>query len=212
MPDDHVIRTVAVYDSIADAYSVAMNDYTPDEERIKFTKLITPGGMILDLGCAAGRDSIYYSSKGFQTVGVDLSEKLLAIARQKAPQLTFLQQDVRDLRFPDTSFDGIWACAIFLHLIQSEIKLAIKRCYTLLKPNGTLFVMMKNGKGETDVTENLSSGMTRHFTLFQPKELEDVLKESGFNITEIYVWNSKDRYTPRRDVEWISCFARKYGV
>lgn len=210
MPDDQVKNTIAVYDEIADEYAVSMNNYTPDVEREKFEKFIIPSGAILDLGCAAGRDSIYFSSKGFHTVGVDLSEKLLSIAKHEAPTLTFLHQDVRHLDFPEASFDGIWACAIFLHLTRDEAVRAIQSCVKLLKSNGMIFIMLKVGKGEKDIAEQLSSGATRHFTLFESQELEDIVTTAGLKIIENYTWNSKDRYTPIRDVEWISCFAKKY--
>lgn len=209
MSDDQVKNTIAVYDTIADKYAVGMNDYAPEIERRKFSELVSPGGSILDLGCAAGRDSIYFSSKGFRTVGVDLSGKLLTIAKKKSPHLTFLQKDIRNLHFSETSFDGVWACAVLIHLTRDEMKQALKDYFRLLKYRGILFLMMKKGVGETDIAENLSSGVARHFTLFQPQEIEEAVKEAGFTLLETYTWNSNDRYTPSRDVEWISCFARK---
>lgn len=209
MPTDYVTRTIATYDRIASTYADDMNDYVPEEERKKFAGYVTKGGIILDLGCAAGRDSIFFSKRGFRTVGVDLSEKLLAIARKRAPELTFLHQDIRTLQFPNESFDGIWACAILLHLKPEEMQHVIDDCHTFLKPGGTLFLMMKRGTGEADITEKLSAGEARHFTFVQEEELRKMVTAAGFTVQELYTWNSKDRYTPPRDVEWISVFAKK---
>lgn len=209
MTDDHITKTVAVYDQIADTYATDMNAYTPEVEREKFAKLVIPGGLILDLGCAAGRDSLYFSSLGFQTIGVDLSGSLLAIAKRRAPNLLFLQQDARRLAFDPDSFDGIWACAVLHHLTREEVKSVVADCVRLLKSKGILFLLMKEGKGEKDIAERLSKGKVRHFTLFQKQELDQLVRSAGLMMIESYVWNSKDRYVPARDVAWISLFAQK---
>ena len=57
---------------------------------------------ILDIGCGTGRHAIELAKRGYRVTGIDLSESQLARARDKAReacvQVTFLQQDARDLR------------------------------------------------------------------------------------------------------------------
>lgn len=207
--NDSVSKTISVYNQIAEEYAQALNDYTPDIERDRFVSLLPEGAAILDLGCAAGRDCIWFASKGFVPTGVDLSDKLLSIARKNAPQLTFHKKDVRDLDFPDASFDGIWACAVLLLLKRDEIQGVLRQCHWMLKKGGVLALLVKEGEGEGDVVEALSSGVSRHFTYFRKDEIEKYTTNAGCKIIDMYQWNSKDRYGPDRDVEWISCFARK---
>ena len=47
----------------------------------------TPGRLI-DLGCGTGRLCLHFAAKGFECVGVDLSEAMLAAARVKVENLT----------------------------------------------------------------------------------------------------------------------------
>jgi SAM-dependent methyltransferase len=55
---------------------------------------------ILDLACGKGRHAIYLNKKGFQVVGLDLSEKNVAYAKRfENDRLTF---HVHDMRFPWT--------------------------------------------------------------------------------------------------------------
>mgnify|MGYP001611295764 CR=1 FL=1 len=181
-------------------------------ERDRFVNSFQKGAKILDAGCGAGRDSFYFSSKGFDVVGVDLSEKLLGIAKAKAGHAQnprFYQLDLRRLLLPKASFDGIWACASLLHLKRSEILGVLREFYELLKPDGRLFVMLKQGTGEADVAEDLSSGHARHFTYYAQEELESLLVKARFSVEEIYLYNEKDRDANRRDLVWTSCFARK---
>ncbi|MFC1647016.1 class I SAM-dependent methyltransferase [Patescibacteria group bacterium] len=209
MTDDHVAKTVTVYDRIAEEYAVSMNAYAPEVERKKFLKHLNEGKVVLDAGCAAGRDSIYFAQHGKNIIGIDLSKKLLEIARKSAPNIEFINKDIRKLDFCQNTFDGIWACAVLLHLKREEAQEVVKKFYEIQKPGGILFIMVKLGIGETDIAEKLSSDTTRHFTLFEKEEIERFIKSAGYIILESYVWNSKDRYKPERDVEWISVFARK---
>ena len=178
-------------------------------ERDEFISVLPSQGKILDVGCAAGRDSGYFSSKGFSVVGVDLSGKLLEIARKKFPHIDFFKQDFRSHDFPKESFNGIWACASLLHLKRTEIPAVLRQFFALLKPKGILYIQVKEGKGEKDVVDILSSGQSRHFTFFEIGELKQFLEEAGFRVEKIYVFNEKERTRGHRDLLWISSFSKK---
>ncbi len=182
---------------------------TPLKEREKFLSKLTPRSTILDVGCVAGRDSIYFASKGHKITGVDLSEKLLNIAKVKAQQITFLKQDIRKFNFKSQSFDAIWACAVLLHLDREEVPAVLDKFNTLLKPKGILYVQVKQGEGEEDVSEVLSSGKIRRITYFLPNEFREMLTQAGFQLDEIYSWNERDRRAEARDLWWISAFAHR---
>lgn len=206
---DHVSRTVAVYDTIAKEYADAIENFAPKKERQKFLTLIPKGDKILDVGCAAGRDSFYFAENGLKVVGIDLSEELLKLARKRESHVDFQKQDIRKLKFAANFFDGIWACASVLHLKREEIPEAFKQFYKLLKPNGILFISVKRGDGEVDVVDKRVPGLGRHFTLFQQDELKSRLVEAGFIVDQIYTWNKKDLYPEHPDSDWIASFSRK---
>ena len=209
MNDDHVTKTIAVYDQIAHQYASKLDDYAPRPEQEKFVSLLPKSATILDAGCGPGRDCEYFVKQGFQVVGVDLSDKLLDIAKQRVPQASFYKQDLRSLDFSSSSFNGIWACASLLHLKREETPAVLSSFYTLLKPKGTLFVLVKEGTGEADIKETLSSNISRHFTYFTVNELKTLLTDAGFMVQEIYPWNEEVRRPGRRDLVWISSFSRK---
>jgi CBS domain-containing protein len=60
---------------------------------------LAPHSRILDLGCGAGRHSLALGERGFQVVGLDLSETLLTQARQEGEKrwfpIAFVQGDMR---------------------------------------------------------------------------------------------------------------------
>lgn len=209
MNDDHVVKTIAVYDQIAFQYASKLDDYAPRPEQDNFVKLLSPNAKILDAGCGPGRDCDYFIKHGLNVIGVDLSEKLLEIAKKRVPQAIFEKQDLRGLHFPDNTFDGIWACASLHHLKRTEIPHVLQIFSQLLKPNGILFILVKEGKGEADIAESLSSGLSRHFVFFTLREVRELLENAGYISEEIYTWREETRRPGRSDLVWISSFSRK---
>ena len=45
---------------------------------------VPPGGSVLDLGCGPGWSSLFLARAGFDVVGVDISERMIEIARERA--------------------------------------------------------------------------------------------------------------------------------
>lgn len=209
MSNDHITKTVAVYDTIAKEYADEIENYAPLKELTAFASLVPKGGRVLDVGCAAGRDSFYLASKGLKVIGIDLSEKLLKIARLRGSHVDFQKQDMRKLKFAPSFFEGIWASASLLHLKREEVPDVLRQFNTLLKPTGVLFISVKQGEGEADVVEKLAGSLSRHFTYFEPSELKELLKKAGFTVTRIFTWKKRPRHPDHRDLEWISCFAKK---
>lgn len=209
MSQDHIGRTTAVYNTIAQTYAARIEQFAPEQERRLFSKLVKKSGSILDVGSAAGRDSTYFAKQGFKVIGIDLSEELLKIARTKYPQLDFRLQDMRQLKFKPLSFDGIWANASLLHLKRAEVPSVLEQFYTLLKPKGVMFVSVKEGTGEKDVSEPLSENLLRHFTFFRLDELKQLLVNAGFTVENIYTYREGERHAGKRDLTIIASFSRK---
>jgi SAM-dependent methyltransferase len=59
----------------------------------------------LDLCCGQGNVSEALINRGCQVVGVDFSPAMLAYARDRVPNATFMEADAQDLPFDDTEFD-----------------------------------------------------------------------------------------------------------
>ena len=79
------------------------------------------GKRVLDLGCGYGWHCIYAAEHGAASVtGVDLSEKMLAVAREKtaAPQVTYLRGDMGAVEFPPESFDVVLS-SLAIHYLPS---------------------------------------------------------------------------------------------
>jgi 2-polyprenyl-3-methyl-5-hydroxy-6-metoxy-1,4-benzoquinol methylase len=104
---------------------------------------LNTGSVFLDLGCNIGTYAIEMASRGWKTVGVDLSDHAIEAARVLAARVLkenrpkFLQGDVSDASlFEEGSFDVIMAEDIFEHLHEELLIKALNNCYRWLKAGG----------------------------------------------------------------------------
>lgn len=92
--------------------------------------------LVLDYGCGNGVHTIAITEMGAKKVmGIDLSEKSLAIARRAVPSAEFLKMDCEKMDFPDNHFDVIFDGGTFSSL---DLKLAWPELARVLKPSGVL--------------------------------------------------------------------------
>jgi SAM-dependent methyltransferase len=62
--------------------------------------LVAPGARVLDAGCGTGRVGIRLAELGYDVVGVDVDDSMLAVARRTAPDLAWVKGDLADLPAP----------------------------------------------------------------------------------------------------------------
>ncbi len=58
--------------------------------------LVPAGARVLDAGCGTGRVAIRLTEQGFQVVGLDVDESMLAVAREQAPDLDWVLADLAE--------------------------------------------------------------------------------------------------------------------
>ena len=96
---------------------------------------------ILELGCGTGYLAPFLIEKGYLYTGLDISNAMLEIARNRHPEIKFILNDMRNFNF-EMLFDAIISSGRgFCHLIQNDDVFAALNCiYKALKPGGIVFV------------------------------------------------------------------------
>lgn len=79
-----------------------------------------PGAKVLDVGTGLGDLAGAAAERGAACVGVDLSDGMLAAARERHPGVDFLRADVEALPFEDCSFDVVLAGFVVNHVPNPE--------------------------------------------------------------------------------------------
>ncbi|HET8670381.1 MAG TPA: class I SAM-dependent methyltransferase [Candidatus Saccharimonadales bacterium] len=175
----------------------------------EFGSMLQPCAVILDAGCAFGRDTEYLKSKGFNVQGIDLSPAFIRRAKELVPGTDFAVKDVRETGFADEQFDGIWCNATLLHLKDEDMAKALAEFKRILKPGGILAVSLKRGTGTRQFVENFSSKSERFFNFQTHETFLEKLQEAGLQELSWHYLNERERYgQDKRDLDWLYSFAR----
>lgn len=100
---------------------------------------------VLDIGCGAGRISIYLAEHGFDVIGIDVSEGLLSVAREiskkKNQAIHYFQSEGTELNFPDEVFDALIGFKILCYTPTRELRnQQLQEFYRVLRPGGTCII------------------------------------------------------------------------
>jgi ubiquinone/menaquinone biosynthesis C-methylase UbiE len=109
---------------------------------------LEPGARVLDLCCGHGVHAVELASRGFQLVGVDVSQDMLAFANEyntkRNTAVSFIQGDMRELNL-DGVFDGIycWSSSFGYFDEQRNIDV-LERVARALRPGGRFALDVTN--------------------------------------------------------------------
>lgn len=158
-----------------------------------FEKYLNENAQIIDVGSGTGRDSLYFTRKGYKVISFDASESLVEFSK------LFLE-DVRLETFEsfniDTLVDGIWACASLLHVERNDILRIMQKYVNFLKPHGVFYMSfkacdydyIKDGRQFTCFTLNSMNEMINHLhdvkvvEIFETQDARQDRSESWINV------------------------------
>lgn len=184
------------------------------------SKLCLCGKEALDYGCGTGRSTQFLNSLGFRTVGVDISENMLQIARQMNLKDNYYLIKSGELPFPSETFDLVFSSFVFLEISTiEEIIVVLSELKRVLKSNGKIIIITAivddiKDKWETcsyDFPENehyLNSGDPLKLYIYTSeivfydynwfeKDYYYAFKKAGLNLVRRYtpLGNENDPYT-----------------
>lgn len=170
------------YDDIAREYADEFYDDTSDDKYIdKFLQSLN-GKRILDAGCGIGEDCKYVEQKGFESIGIDLSQGMLEIAKEKYPKGRFQIMDMTNITYPENTFDGIISNCSLFHIPTELLPQTLESFKRVLKPNGKLLLILQEGNEETMVEEPYRPGVYVYMNYFSAENIEKLLREHKFKV------------------------------
>lgn len=141
-------QTADHYDLIADQF-IADRSATIGLNYIeRFAKLLRRSATVLDVGCGTGLPiAKWLADNGFSVHGVDLSEKMLALAKKSVEKATFYAADIVTWKAPG-HYQGIIAWDSIFHLTAEDQEKALGNIVAMLSPEGIALITCGVQEGE----------------------------------------------------------------
>jgi len=111
---------------------------TAPENRFILNKLGSlEGKTLLDLGCGAGENSVYFSLNGARCIATDYSAGMLdttqLLARKYGVEIETKCMNAEDIEFPDNTFDCVYAANLLHHVRPAT---TLQEMHRVCKPGG----------------------------------------------------------------------------
>lgn len=180
-PGDPVRLVADSYDAVAERYAAARRERTGGLRRLLDTlaERLSPGASALDVGCGSGVPvARFLVDHGFFVTGLDVSTRLLDIARRQVPEATYVHGDMRTAR-PEGAFDAIVAWDSVFHLPRADHAAMFERFASWLRPAGLLLLSL-GGSAWEGTSEML--GRTFFYGGHDPEEALALLRRAGFDV------------------------------
>jgi SAM-dependent methyltransferase len=149
-----------------------------DEEREHLTEAIAslPPARTLDVACGTGFLTRHLPG---DVVGLDQSEAMLGIARQQAPDATFVQGDALDLPFEDGAFDRLFSSYFYCHLEEPERLRFLAEARRVASELVIVATMWREGEQRARYEERMLSDGSRWKVFKRVFDPEKLLAELG---------------------------------
>lgn len=182
----------AAYDAVARAYDSQVGDELDGKPLDRalldgFIELASPG-TIADVGCGPGHVTQYLAARQAEVIGIDLSPGMIAVARERAPTLTFAVGSMLQLPAATASWSGAIALYSIIHLSAGERAIAFGEFARTVRPGGWLLVAFHIDSPE------FAAGEVNHVTnwfgkpvdldgfFLEPNQVAREIKAAGFAI------------------------------
>lgn len=198
----------AVYDAVARAYHDQLGNELAGKPLDRavlaaFTELAGEG-TIADVGCGPGHVTRFLAARNALVIGIDVSPRMLAVAREHAPALAFAAGSLLQLPAADGAYSGILALYSIIHLTAGDRARACREFARAVRPGGWLLAAFHID------SPDFAAGQVNHLTTWfgkaveldgyflEPADVVHDVRAAGFTVNATMI------RSPRPDIEYPS--------
>lgn len=137
------------------------------------------GNRLLEVGCGTGHWSAFFAERGFHVTGLDISARMVQVAREKQiPNAKFYQADAAAIPLPNDSFDVVGAMTLLEFVPDPRTVLAeMARC---VRDGGSIVVGVLNRWSYQGISRKVwRTPLFRSARFFSMWRLRRLLSEYG---------------------------------
>ncbi|MEX1653957.1 class I SAM-dependent methyltransferase [Streptomyces pseudovenezuelae] len=188
---DFIRATRAAYDTIAEPYSEQFSDWagipTLDRAQIKgFAELVKEqnAGPVADIGSGPGHVTAALHGLGIRVFGVDVSPRMVELARRAHSELRFHVGSMTSLDLPSETLGGITALYSIIHVPDDHLLTAFAEFHRVLAPGAHALIGFQYEPGGTHMhlDERFGHKISLDYYLRTPEAVAEPLTKAGFQV------------------------------
>ncbi|WP_245668562.1 class I SAM-dependent DNA methyltransferase [Nocardia xishanensis] len=137
-------------------------------------------GPVADIGCGPGRIAAHLVSLGVPAFGMDLSPRMIELAREEYPGLRFEVGSMEELAIEDGALAGLVAWYSIIHLPPERVPHVLREFHRVLRPGGHALLAFQAAEAADEVIA-FDHKVTRAYR-WSPDRLAELSREAGFTV------------------------------
>ncbi|GHH12734.1 class I SAM-dependent methyltransferase [Streptomyces lanatus] len=189
---DFLETTRASYDAIAPAYTEAFSDWPADSNALdrslvaafaELARELAPAP-VADIGSGPGSITAHLHALGLPVFGVDISPRMVALARRAHPELRFHVGSMTSLDLPDETLGGIIALYSIIHVPDDHLLTTFAEFHRVLRPGAPLLLAFQSGDTEDHLhlTERFGREIALDYYWRTTDTVTDTLTKAGLQL------------------------------
>lgn len=165
--------------------------------RYYFALKLTKGKSVLDTCCGCGWGSYLLSYNSTQVVGIDMNQDLIDFADSNwnNANLSFQQNDIMSLTFPDNSFDIAVGMESIEHFTKDDGEKYIREVARVIKPGGHL-ILSSHFANTSEEAISVCSKVPAHLHIWTKEDINNLISHffshvSFFDSTLLTAYSKK---------------------
>lgn len=205
-----------------------ITDFDSPFQRYRVAKVLdlhepAPSDRVVDLGCGWGTFSLALAPRVAEVVGVDFSEKSVALCNRRLEQapagnVRFVCADAGATGLEGGAWDVVLAADLFEHLYPDDSARVAAEAFRLLRPGGRMAVWTPHRGHFLEVLKNRDILLKRdvsHVDYKSMARMKALLADAGFEIERAYHAESHLpglRVLERMGQRWVPLLRRRVAV
>ncbi|NUU04974.1 class I SAM-dependent methyltransferase [Leifsonia sp. C5G2] len=189
-----VTETRTAYDLVAEDYAALLRDDLAQSEYDRamlgvFAEQVARagGGLVGDLGCGPGRITGHLAALGMDVVGIDLSPRMVDVARREHPALRFEVASMAALPFADGELAGALAWYSVIHTPEERQPELYSEFARVVRPGGALLLAFQAGQDIVHLTHAYGHDIDLRTRRQDPAAVLRRLDDAGFELLAEFV-------------------------
>lgn len=147
-----------------------------------FARLAAGRGPVADIGCGPGWLTVLLRELGLDAFGIDLSPRMIEVARRTNPVVRFEVGSMLALDLADESVGGLVAAYSMIHVPWERRPEVLAEFHRVLAPGGQLLMVFQVGDDRLHLDDVYGTPVDLVWYRQQPDELAELVTAAGFEV------------------------------